>query len=70
MRHPASVSVTFDPKDYFLTKSDAESNGEYMLVHRINRNYKGKDDEEGMAVFYFQEKDAEMFRKAGFIEIL
>ena len=64
------VSIIFAPKDYFLKKSDQEWNGEYMLVHRIDMSYAGKDDQEGTPVLYMSEKEAELFRKAGFDELL
>lgn len=67
---PTPVSITFAPKDYWLKKSDVEWNGEYMLCHRIDMSYKGKDDQEGMPVLYLSEKEAELFREAGFSEIL
>jgi hypothetical protein len=69
-KQPTEVTVTFAPKDYWLKKCDDEFLGDFMLVHRIDMSYKGKDDQEGSPVLYMAEKQAEMFRDAGFGELL
>ena len=67
---PAEVTITFGPKDYCLVQSLDESLGEWALHYLIDRSYKGKDPDVGSAVLYMNDKEAEIFRKAGFSEYL
>jgi hypothetical protein len=68
---PYSVTVTFSPDKYWLKASDQDWAGTHMLVHRIDMSYKGKDDQEGAPVLYLMnEAAADVFRQAGFSEIL
>ena len=69
-RLPTPVTITFHPKDYWLKESDDEHKGTHMLCHRIDMSYADKGDQEGMPVFYFSEREAQVFREAGFSELL
>lgn len=41
-----------------------------MLCHRIDMSYKGKEDQVGEPVLYLSDDEAEVFKDAGFSEIL
>jgi hypothetical protein len=69
-KQPTVVKVTFNPSNYWLRKCDDEFLGDYMLTHRIDMSYKGKNDQEGSVCLYLSEKEAQVFRDAGFSEIL
>ena len=66
----ADVSAVFSPNDCWLKKSDDEYKGEYMLCHRIDMSYCGKSDQEGSPVLYLSDEEAQVFREAGFDELL
>ena len=70
-RKPTSVLIEFSPTDYWLRKNekDPEWMGEYMLTHRIDMSYKGKDPQEGSVVLYLTNEQAQVFRDAGFYEL-
>jgi len=65
------VTFSFSPKEYFLVQnSDPSWEAKYSLNYRIDRSYKGKDDDLGMHVILLTEEQAEICRKAGFTEII
>lgn len=64
------ISFDFSPEDYFLCKSDKEILGEYSLNPRIDRSFKGKDDDVGMPRIYLTEEEAQTCRENGFSEII
>ncbi len=68
-KKPSDVVITFSPREYWLKKSDDESKGDFMLVHRIDMSYAGKDDQEGAPTLYISEQEVKIFRKSGFGEI-
>lgn len=70
--NPTTVTITLDPKEYWLRKTIEELQdyrGEWCLVHRIDMSYAGKEDQEGVVFMYLSESEAEVFRKAGFDEL-
>lgn len=69
-KNPTSVTVEFHPDNYWLRTSDDEFKGEYMLSYRIDMSYKGKDDQEGSPALYLDKSDAQLFRDAGFSELM
>lgn len=78
-KQPTTVSITFSPKDYWLrltagypamTKDDADFYGEYCLTHRIDMSYAGKADQEGGIALFVSDKQAQIFREAGFAELI
>jgi hypothetical protein len=64
------ISFDFTPEEYFLCKSDDKMLGDYTLNYRIDRSFKGKDDDIGMPRIYLTGQEAEMCRENGFIEII
>jgi hypothetical protein len=67
---PTKLTIEFSPEDYWIKVSDEKFNGEYMLVNRIDMSYKGKDDQEGPPALYLSDSGVQMFRNAGFSEIV
>ena len=67
---PADIVITFSPKDYFLLKCKDNTLGDYVLHYRIDRSYKGKDDDIGMEKMYLDKTEARNFIEAGFQEII
>lgn len=63
------ISFEFTPEEYFLCKSDNLDYGDYTLNYRIDRSYKGKDDDVGMPKIYLSELEAQVCMENGFIEI-
>ena len=65
------MKFEFLPKDYFLVDCREETHGlwPYSLNYRIDRSYKGKDEDVGIAVIYLDEDQAEEAKKLGFIEV-
>ncbi len=65
------VSFSFTPEEYFLCKlyNNDLIHGDYSLNYRIDRSEKGKDDDIGMPKIYLNDKEAEVCRQNGFIEI-
>lgn len=68
VKQPSEVSITFSPKDYFLCKGNDEH--PYALCYKIDMSYKGKADQQGTNVFYMNEKQAQIFIDAGFVEVI
>ena len=70
-KKPTSVEIIFSPEDYWLrqNKLNPDTLGEYCLTRRINMDYSGKQDQEGMVVMYLDKEEAQIFREAGFGEI-
>lgn len=67
------ISFDFTPAEYFLCKVYDENEkmlGDYSLNYRIDRSEKGKDDDIGMPRIYLSEKEAQICRENGFIEII
>lgn len=71
------VSFTFSPATHFLVfdyderlpngkNADGDLLKVWSLCPRIDRSYKGKDDDIGIPEIYLNEKDAEACKKAGF----
>ena len=64
------VQLTFTPGEYFLVHSKDERFGDgemvWTLNPRIDRSEEGKDDDIGIPVVYLDDKEAEVFKKAGF----
>lgn len=56
------IVIELDPSHMWLKKSDDDWKGEYMLCHRIDMSYKGKDDQEGAPIVYLSSSDAEKVR--------
>lgn len=67
---PAEVTITFSPNDYWIKESDDPLKGDFMLVVQIDMSYKGKDNQEGCPVLYLNEREVDIFRKAGFGELV
>lgn len=63
------VSFSFTPESHFLVKSKDDMLGDYSLNYRIDRSEKGKDDDIGMPQIYLSEKEAQICRDNGFIEV-
>lgn len=65
------VIFEFTPERYFLCKLCEEDRmyGDYSLNLRIDRSYKGKDDDVGMPIIYLLEEEAKICRENGFEEI-
>lgn len=58
-------------KDYWLRKNSFKPDilGEYCLTYRINMEYKGKPDQEGVVFMFISEYEIDKFIRAGFQEI-
>lgn len=56
----------FKSGDYFLCH---DKNDGYSLNCRIDRSYKGKDDDIGLPVLHLTDEEAEQCRKEGFEEV-
>lgn len=71
-KQPTKVTITLDPNDYWLVenKNDPNFYGDYKLTHRINMSYAGKADQEGPDFMYLQENEAQVFKEAGFDELI
>lgn len=71
-KQPAGVTITFSPEDYWLRENDDDPdfNGKYCLSTRIDMSYAGKPDQEGAKVIFLDEAQAQIFREAGFGEII
>lgn len=69
-KQPGNVEIILSPDNYYIQKSNEEFYGEYMLVHRIDMSYAGKDDQIGGTFMYLTEIEVEVFRSSGFSEIL
>ncbi len=54
--------ISFTYKDFFITKSDNTDRGEYMLIHRIDMSYCGKQDQCGDVVMYVSEKNGDRLK--------
>ena len=67
---PADIVITFSPKDYFLLKCKDNALGDYALHYRIDRSYKGKDDDIGMEKMYLDKTEVRNFIEADFQEII
>ena len=63
-----NVIIEFSPEEYCLAKCKDEMLGDYALHFLIDRSDKGKDYDLGMEVLYLSEKQAEVFKQAGFRE--
>lgn len=58
------VTFTFSPKDYFLVHSEnQDTTDEWSLNWRIDRSYKGKDDDVGFPVIFLSDEEAEELKK-------
>lgn len=64
------VLFSFKPEDYFLVYSNDDRFGGkvedykvWSLNYRIDRSYKGKDDDIGVAVIYLTREEAEPLKK-------
>ena len=61
------VSFSFTPKQYFLIYSVNKPFGKvWSLNPRIDRSYKGKDDDVGCPVIFLSDEEAETCKKLGF----
>ena len=69
-KQPSDVKITFSPDEFFLVKCKENLCGDYALHYRIDRSYKGKDDDIGMERLYLDKEEAKVFRDAGFIEYI
>lgn len=76
-KQPSDVTLTFSPKDYFLKKVYGMYDCDYMLVKRIYMSQKGKPDQGGLPVLkgglpvlFITQAEAEVFRSAGFDELV
>lgn len=67
------VSFDFSPATHFLVYSTDTRYGEgekvWTLNYKIDRSYKGKDDDVGDPIIYLSEQEAEQCKKAGFTYI-
>ena len=69
-RKPTSVIIEFEPMDYWLRKNEEGIPcEEYMLTHRIDMSYAGKDPQEGSTALFLSKEQAQVFRDAGFDEL-
>lgn len=58
------VNFTFSPKDYFLVHSEnRDTPDKWSLNFRIDRSYKGKDDDVGCPVLFLSDEEAEELKK-------
>lgn len=64
-KQPSSVQLTFSPADYFLVKEKEE----WHLAPRIDRSYKGKDDDIGSPVLMLEDGQEKTFQDALFTEV-
>lgn len=69
-KDPTCVTLTFCPASYWLRKCNDEFHEDYMLTNRIDMSYSGKGDQEGTPVLYLTEDEAQVFKDAGFSEIV
>ena len=71
-KQSTSVTITFHPKEYWLRRNmnNPDWCGDYCLTGRIDMSYKGKDDQEGGVVIYLTENEVQIFKDAGFSEIM
>ncbi len=63
------VTLSFTPSKYILVYGyDGTGGGDkkWTLNLRIDRSFKGKDDDIGMAIVHLYEKEVEIFKQAGF----
>ena len=68
------ITFTFKPSTHILVKSQDDrfgnNGGHPMMVWslngRIDRSYKGKDDDIGIAEIYLTDEQAEQLKKEGF----
>lgn len=67
-KRPSEVRITFSPEDYCLVVCKNIEKGEYTLNFLIDRSEKGKMPDVGIEVMYLNEKQASIFKDAGFIE--
>lgn len=56
------IIFEFSPKDYFLVKSKDE----WSLNYRIDRSFKGKDDDIGAPRIFLTDEEAKICKKSGF----
>ena len=62
------IVIELNPADFFLKKIDPKKDkelswcGEYCLSVRIDMDYAGKPDQEGMPVIFLTEEQAEKVR--------
>lgn len=59
----------FSPKDYFLVYDENDIPFKYSLCGKIDRSYKGKDEDVGCPVVYLDDDEVEKARKMGFTEV-
>ena len=69
-KKPSEVSVIFSPDEFCLMRRKDEMLGQYALHYLIDRSDKGKSPDIGMEVLYLDEKEAQVFKEAGFTEVL
>ena len=65
----AKAIFEFKATDYFLVLSMRDEKSlekEWSLNYRVDRSYKGKDDDVGMPIIFLSEKEAEECKQAGF----
>lgn len=68
------VSFDFSPRTHLLVFAKDDRFGEngghplfvWSLNPRIDRSYKGKDDDVGIPIMYLSENEAEVLKKSGF----
>ena len=61
------ISFDFSPKDYYLCHNEKDG---YSLNYRIDRSYKGKEDDVGQARIFLTDEEAEVCRQNGFDEVI
>jgi hypothetical protein len=54
--------IEFNREDFFLVESDDEMKGDYALVWRIDRSYKGEEPDVGLPVIYLSEPEAKKLK--------
>ena len=68
-KEPSGVIITFSPNDYCLMKCKGNLLGDYALHYLIDRSEKGKNPDIGIERLYLDKDEAELFKKAGFVEV-
>lgn len=66
-KKPSEVLITFKPNEYCLMRCEDKMLGDYALHYLIDRSEKGKSPDIGVEVLYLEEKEAQVFKEAGFV---
>jgi len=74
---PTPVTISLSPEEYFLRRVDSLDQcpvgwfgSEYCLTVRIGMSYKAKPDQEGDVFMFLSDEEAQVFRDAGFTELV